>query len=204
MTDYYLDSNATGLDDGSSWTNAWASIVSAEATVTNNDRLFIASDHAETFVGNLDITWGTSVSATPPELWSADKTSGTPPTTFEAGASITATGDHIDWEEPCLVAGITWICGDQRPFNTYYIGAQCTHRHVDDGSRQNAMSPIGQGRDVYVYREKTTFEITGSFADSHSFGFQSVASREPNTVGHVEEAAIGWPTKAIRGDGWLH
>ena len=47
MATYYVDSNATGLNDGSSWTDAWTSIGSATGVAAGDDVL-VADNHAET------------------------------------------------------------------------------------------------------------------------------------------------------------
>ena len=55
MATYYVDSNATGLNDGSSWTDAWTSIASITA-VAAGDTVLVSSAHSET----------TSVNVIPP------------------------------------------------------------------------------------------------------------------------------------------
>lgn len=47
MATYYVRSGATGLNDGSSWTNAWTSIASADAVATSSDEVWVAADHVE-------------------------------------------------------------------------------------------------------------------------------------------------------------
>lgn len=59
MATYYVDSNATGLNDGSSWTDAWTSITSA-LPLADNDVLLVANNHYETFATQLDIVCGTN------------------------------------------------------------------------------------------------------------------------------------------------
>jgi len=49
MTTYYVDSNATaGLDNGTSWTDAYLTFSQAiTSATTNNDQIWVASDHQE-------------------------------------------------------------------------------------------------------------------------------------------------------------
>ncbi len=47
MATYYVDSNATGLDDGSSWTDAWTSIASATGA-TAGDFILVSHTHSQT------------------------------------------------------------------------------------------------------------------------------------------------------------
>ncbi len=46
MATYYVDSNATGLNDGSSWTNAWTNL-SSSTIASSGDTVLVASDHNE-------------------------------------------------------------------------------------------------------------------------------------------------------------
>jgi hypothetical protein len=57
MATYYVDSNATGLNDGSSWTDAWASITSSTG-VSGGDTILVASNHSE--VVNAYLSYGFS------------------------------------------------------------------------------------------------------------------------------------------------
>jgi len=52
MATYYVDSNATGLNDGSSWTDAWTSIASVPTGVAG-DIILVASTHSETGTSNI-------------------------------------------------------------------------------------------------------------------------------------------------------
>ena len=47
MATYYVDSNATGLNDGSSWTDAWTSIASATVAAAG-DFILVSHTHSET------------------------------------------------------------------------------------------------------------------------------------------------------------
>ena len=41
MTDFYVDSAATGANNGTSWTDAWTSITSAPGGIAAGDRVFV-------------------------------------------------------------------------------------------------------------------------------------------------------------------
>ena len=45
--DYFVDSNAIGANNGTSWTDAWTDIESAE-TVPAGSEVWVASDHSQT------------------------------------------------------------------------------------------------------------------------------------------------------------
>jgi hypothetical protein len=104
MATYYVDSNATGLNDGSSWTDAWTSIAST-LTIADGDTVLIASDHSETHSG-LTINFGTS---TPSYLISTNKTTGA----YEAGAEFLAgaSGDSVILNNNARIQGVSFQTG---------------------------------------------------------------------------------------------
>jgi hypothetical protein len=73
MATYYVDSNATGLNDGSSWTNAWTSLASSNGSATTaGDVVYVASDHSETTTTNL--SWSGGSETNPIQIINVDKT----------------------------------------------------------------------------------------------------------------------------------
>jgi hypothetical protein len=49
MAIHYIYSGAAGLNDGTSWTDAWTSITSAiTASMSDGDTVYVAQDHSET------------------------------------------------------------------------------------------------------------------------------------------------------------
>ena len=78
----YVDDNASGIGDGSTWAHAYTSITSASGAAAG-DVLFVASSHDETLAGHTDI--GGTVSA-PVTIVSA--TSGSAPAAYAAGATF--------------------------------------------------------------------------------------------------------------------
>ena len=85
MTDYYVDSNASGANNGSSWTDAFADLVTADAAVTSviTDNFYIAHNHNRNYAVNTTIAMsGSFISCT----------SGVMPVEYQAGAVEGATG----------------------------------------------------------------------------------------------------------------
>ena len=59
MATYYVDSNATGLNDGSSWTDAWTSLASSTGA-TSGDTVYVSSTHSETTT-TYNLSWTASM-----------------------------------------------------------------------------------------------------------------------------------------------
>lgn len=91
MTDFYVDSNAAGANNGTSWTDAWTSITSAPGGISAGDRVFVAHNHSESPASAISLSWPGS-KASPNRIISANSGSGAPPSTIQAGASIATTG----------------------------------------------------------------------------------------------------------------
>jgi hypothetical protein len=85
MANYYVDSNAAGTASGADWTNAYLTLKAATDVATSSDTIYIASNHAEVNGAAVTITLPSSAGL---RIISADKTSGTPPTTAAVGASV--------------------------------------------------------------------------------------------------------------------
>lgn len=81
MATYYVDSNATGLDDGSSWTDAWTSITSS-TSVSAGDIVLVASNHSELFSSSQTINWANGTDARPIKIISTNSSTGN----YEQGA----------------------------------------------------------------------------------------------------------------------
>ncbi len=53
MADWFVDSNASGLDDGTSWTDAFPTLLEGVDALSAGEDLFMAADHSETPAGNV-------------------------------------------------------------------------------------------------------------------------------------------------------
>lgn len=84
MATYYVDSNATGLNDGSSWTDAWTSLGSS-LSVAGGDKVLVANNHSETLAGNTVYSWTNATLSNPIQVISTNPSNGsyTPATTIQ-------------------------------------------------------------------------------------------------------------------------
>jgi len=88
MANIYVDSAAAGLNNGTSWANAYTSFNTAIGTVTNADTVWLKSTHAEGSASNLAFNCPTSPGLR--ILCAGDASE--PPTSLGTGALVDTTG----------------------------------------------------------------------------------------------------------------
>lgn len=91
MADYYVWSGATGVANGSSWTDAYTTLAAAASGKTAGSRYLLASDHAESTAGAISITFPGTTSS-PDQIFAVDRLTGLVVTT--PAAQITTTGNN--------------------------------------------------------------------------------------------------------------
>ena len=90
MTAYYVDSNAAGANNGTSWTDAYSDVTTAIASKSAGDIFYTASNHAESTASAITIS-APNGSHLNPVIFISAATAASPPTTFTRGASVTST-----------------------------------------------------------------------------------------------------------------
>ena len=83
MATYYVDSNATGLNSGTSWTDAWTTIDSA-TNVNAGDVILVDDSHVDAFVGNKNLNFYGGTFLNPIKIISVDKATND----YSSGATI--------------------------------------------------------------------------------------------------------------------
>lgn len=95
MTTYYVDSAAgSNTSPYDTWAKAATKLATIAAIDAAGDNVYVASTHNESNSGgssNVTLNWAGTL-ASPTVIISSDKTSGAPPSTATAGATLNATG----------------------------------------------------------------------------------------------------------------
>jgi hypothetical protein len=108
MAGYYVDTNATGANNGTSWTDAYTSLAGAVVGKSAGDIFYVANNSAETLAAN--ITFPGTYSN--PNLVYSTTTTHSPPTSADlsAGASVTIDANRT-------VTGSVYFYGLTIPLN---------------------------------------------------------------------------------------
>ena len=93
MANVFVDSNATGAANGTTWADAYTTIAAAAAADSAGDIIWVAEDHAESTASSVSWSWA-GTEASPTRLICADSASGEPPSTVATTGSVTVTGNN--------------------------------------------------------------------------------------------------------------
>ena len=144
MTDIFVDSNASGADDGTSFTDAFGSIL--DVAPSSGDRILIADNHSESF-GTNNVPMPPTYTPTDPNQPVAVLSVDTSDNSLSPGASITQT------QPSRLTDGYSWFgvdfsggSFDQWQNSTGSAGEmvmrQCTFTKTGGGSMFTAAGPF--------------------------------------------------------------
>ncbi len=146
MATYYVDSAASGLNNGTSWVNAWASLGSSTG-VNAGDEVLVDDGHSDPYGTNTTWSWLNGTADNPVRIRCVDKATGLPST----GALIAATANV----QLSLVGG-TWMYG-----LSFLIADQLTLAGVSTANRQEferctfTLHTTGNNRRIFVNSSST-------------------------------------------------
>lgn len=110
MADRYVWSGATGAGNGTSWADAYTTLLSVAAVDTAGDTIHVASDHSESLAGPMTLNWA-GTSASPVKIISENRTTGV----AEFGAFLKTTGAYnitLAQNAAVCVSGLSVRAGD--------------------------------------------------------------------------------------------
>lgn len=115
MAHVYVNSGATGLNNGTSWANAYTTLNAATSVATGADIVWVKNTHAETAAAAKSITFPTSPGLR--VICTSDATE--PPTSSTTGAKVITTGNF----SVALVSGFAYVYGVEFDSGTGNSGA---------------------------------------------------------------------------------
>ena len=148
MAIYYVDSNASGANNGSSWTDAYADVVTALAgSVSTNDDIYAAHNHAASYGSSQTMTFPNGVTVTSVNSGTDAYQAGAQETcsTSSADITITSTGDN---NSRIFFRGIRFVAGDDLIFQ----GTGAMYRFFEGGIGANQ----GSGSRIHLANDGVT------------------------------------------------
>lgn len=154
MTAYYVDSAATGSATGADWTNAFTTVQAGLTAASAGDTIYVASSHDERAAATLTLTPPSGTKGNPVRVISADKTTGTPPTTYTRGAKVgSSTGGYHVYVTGngygFLAIGVEfhmgWNFGNTGATQIAHTFVDCGFTFINDGPNQGAVYTLTQG-----------------------------------------------------------
>ncbi|MDP2621472.1 MAG: hypothetical protein Q8P46_15095 [Hyphomicrobiales bacterium] len=199
MAHVYVDSNAAGGADGTSWADAYTTLkAAAEAAGTAaGDNIWVAHDHAETQASAMTIA-PKNTEAAPGTIVAVNKAGSVPPVSADLVATPTATVTTTGANAMTLNGastywyGITFNCGSGAVNSGLLIGngtgnfhdifENCALKKLGTNNNQAGIR-LGPSRDGRVTLKNTTVEF-GNTADGMAFlGWTTWFDTAPAIVG---------------------
>lgn len=177
MADKYLWSGASGVADGSSWTDAYTTMQAAAAGAALGDRILVASDHADPNVNAAYTIVFNGTADNPTQVICVDRTSGaftTGAVVFRSGTNgtISIQGSFVSW-------GVEWGVGTATNSTAITFCASNSIRqlqHVLNGvviaGGSGANSRINCGNINTVLQNELRFFNTDVLFGSNTGGFR--------------------------------
>lgn len=164
----YVDSNAAGANDGTSWTDAYTSIASTTG-VAAGEEIWVASDHSQDNGASLTLNWTNGTFANPVKILSINKTNDT----LAAGAQIGTTVGALSLRGHIRASGIIWSSTTNFLINDLAHTQQhddCTFKMLG-----NALISFGGSNSGRTTLRNPTLDTSGASGALAMVGFQSLS-----------------------------
>ncbi len=140
MPTYYVDSAATGANDGTSWTDAKTTLSALIASLVAGDTIYIASAHTEGATGLLNLTFPGTI--TNPNILISAQRGQTSPHVYESmatgGGKVNTTVNSFLLEGGTRVYGVTFECNTISAVIRHNSNMSVCHDCVFTTTSQNA------------------------------------------------------------------
>lgn len=164
MADWFVYDSAAGDNSGQpDWANAAPTLATVDGAAAAGDTIFVASDHSETGA-TINLDFANSTLANPIKIISADRTSGSPPTTYQnmvgGGGSINPSDAAADLniDGNIVVYGLSFDVNDKTSF-----GLTNQYMYFEDCVIDVASDTIGLSNDEFsIEFENCNFITTGN------------------------------------------
>lgn len=108
----YVDSNASGADDGTSWTDAYDLFSDAVTAWTTSDVIYVEDSHSESTAATITYTNANATGANLIEIYSVDKTDDSYSIASANQVAVTGSGSDINFQSHFSIRGMRFSAGD--------------------------------------------------------------------------------------------
>jgi len=174
MASYYVDSNAAGAADGTSWADAYTTLAAAASGKAAGDSFFVAHNHAETQATAITITFPGTVAA-PNLIYCVNKAGSVPPVAADLATTATVTTTNnaagITCNGTFYMYGINWHVGGGASQAVFNCSASASASPVFDNCTWQA-----DGTGGFILQSGTTSSVGVTHWKNCTFTFPSTAN----------------------------
>ena len=177
MATHFVDSGASGANNGNSWENAFSSLASVTPT-SAGDVCYIASRHDQTISSDVVLSAGTASNP----VWLVSATAGSDPVAYAAGATIRGLAYGVDIEAGSNDYVCFWglnLIADENAGADLPLGrgTDSTHYYFDCSFEAKDRIYLGTSTDSFAKHTSCSYTISGTgggFRELYQSGTRSV------------------------------